>query len=256
MEDSQIPADDLTSILTRLGDKIDRASDNTVNIVKAEISEVKSKLTSLDAKIAQLGSRLDNIEQEQLRVNSRLLRIEKDSSETKKSLSTTKTQLQNELKEEIAQLKCASNLIMYNVPESPEGVKIAMNLLAIILPERVGSFPMIRINQQEAQVNHSSQTRPRLLKIILNNVAERNIALKNCKLLKGKDEFKGISVKPDQTKLQRSARSPYPLRSRKRARTEAEDQTQEEESGKKMPKSAQSVPESDIMDEVDDSQQD
>lgn len=117
MEGSQNQADDLTAILNRLGDKIDKASDNTVNIVKAEIafvkeeiSDVKSKLATLDANITQLGARLTLVEQEQTKTITRIIRVEREAAETNKSVTSVKSQIQNELKEEIAQLKCASCL--------------------------------------------------------------------------------------------------------------------------------------------------
>ncbi|CAL8079805.1 unnamed protein product [Orchesella dallaii] len=78
-----------------------------------------------------------------------------------------------------------------------------LNLLELIVKLQINSYPI----QYGSHLNHNGINVKKITlfrgEVFLNGQGERMSALRNCRLLKDKEEYKGISVKPDETLQQR-----------------------------------------------------
>ena len=189
--------------------------------LRKHLNELKDNLTKdlkeVKDSISKALARLDSVEAEQNRLKDRISSLEESSGVKVSKVVRDLNEARDKLQEDIERLRCSSNLILFNVEESEDGDKLASDLLSVILPNHAGGFPMIRIPPQRSPDSDPTSRRP--LKVTLNNAGEKVIALRNCKLLKGLDQFRGISVKPDQTRKQRDiTRSSIQTRSQKRNR--------------------------------------
>lgn len=127
--------------------------------------------------------------------------IKADQLDTKDEITTLREEMKNAMDEEIRKMRKISNIIIYGISETDEGLEIVKKILSVILPKTHYS---INIVNDRLGPEILSQNRP--LRIQLNSPLEKRTALQNCKKLAGIDEFKGISVSPDLTKQQQQTR--------------------------------------------------
>jgi len=161
---------------------------------REDIKVIKHRLATVETAQDSLKSRVASLEKENLG-------HDKENRQTRKQLASTEMRLQ----EEIDRVKRSTNIILFGVPETEDGVSVAMYLLNTLIPHSATSYPMIRLGKPNESGN--ADTSPRPLKVSHSSFGERALALRNCRLLKDRDEFKGISVRPDETPEQRRNRA-------------------------------------------------
>lgn len=198
--------------------------------VRTDLDSLKTEVNNVRQDVAGIRSRVDTAEQ-QIKVNTARVSVveeRNDALESRMDDAEAKIDtLRKEYQEKMERIKRAANIMIFGIPESNEGILLATNLIHKILPERSGNYPMERHGDPGIQ-----RSRPRPLRVQLNGAGEKFVALKNCKLLKGLVEFKGISVRPDQTKTQIQTRSQT---RNKGKRTITQSQTEEEDSEQTEP---------------------
>jgi predicted phage tail protein len=182
-------------------------------------------MTQFDIKNQAIMTQLDEIRNNQKEIVTRLDKIEKDKDAMMENQEKMKETLFNfqqnvaedmnhinsKLNEEIVKLRKINNLIIMGVPENDGGLALIKKLLEIILPEQHNNITILNKRLGRDPVNG----KPRPLRITLNSQSEKELALNNCKKLKGMEEFAKISVRPDLTKQQqhdRAARTPIQTR--------------------------------------------
>lgn len=158
----------------------------TLRELMDSMTQMHNKMDSFKTEMTGLANKVQALEESNEKMDSRVSSLE------------SKANNQSNVKEELERMKRASNLMLFGVPETEDGVALAENLLRLLLPSHVGPFLMRR---QESKANASK--RPGPLKVMLSNYEERRIALSNKTKLNGMDCYRGISVQPDRTKQQR-----------------------------------------------------
>lgn len=160
--------------------------------LKQSMDSMHTKFDNFSQQLKEVQDKVRNLEDGQVDLAGKVSVLETTSA-TKMELSAS----QAELKEELERIRRASNVMMFGVEETEDGMRLADAVLRLILPHRTDHFVMHR------QITKST-AKPRPLKVLLNNPGERNMALSNRKLMKGIPEYKSISVQPDRTKIQRT----------------------------------------------------
>lgn len=166
---------------------------------------------------AEFNNRLKNIEEKTdfLATDQNTLRHE---------MNDLQTEMRNSLNEEILRLRKISNLILMGVPETDEGINCAKRLIQQVLPK---SHSHIEIENIRIGKVAPDKKNPRPLRIQLSNPLEKKTALKNCFKLAGINEFKGISVRPDLTRLQQETARRTPVRTRSSTKRKQDEAFQE-----------------------------
>lgn len=179
---------------------ISNMGEPTLGDVWKSMQLMHEKMDSYQAEIKDLRNKVENVENSQAALNEKISAVEK-SAAVKKDVA----ECEDRLKEEIDRIRRSSNLILFGVQETEEGILLAERVLKLLLPDHTGKFLMRRYGVPPSD---DSKTRP--LQVCLNSAAERSFALSNKKLLKGKDEFARINVQADRTKKQRMEKPPPP----------------------------------------------
>jgi hypothetical protein len=184
-----------------------------------------TQMTQITTQFDHVATQFDEIRNNQKEIVTRLDKIEKDKDAMMENQEKMKETLFNfqqnvaedmnhinsKLNEEIVKLRKINNLIIMGVPENDGGLALIKKLLEIILPEQHNNITILNKRLGRDPVNG----KPRPLRITLNSQSEKELALNNCKKLKGMEEFAKISVRPDLTKQQqhdRAARTPIQTR--------------------------------------------
>lgn len=182
-----------------------------------EFKEVKQNQEQFQATQKIIIDRLGKIEASNAQLEAKHDNLTKSVQDVEQDVA----KLKEDVAEEMRKIKKANNLILFGVPETEEGKKLAVKLIQIISPttssslaryERLGNPPQL-----------ANPTKPRPLRIRLLGHGEREAAIRNCHLLKGNKEMAGISVERDLTRaeqMRKKQRSPIQTRSQKRRTTE------------------------------------
>lgn len=165
---------------------------SSMNFMHGSMQCMHDKLDNFKTEMTHMQKRMDSFETEQTQLKERMDGIESNSI-GREAL----TAQEDNFKEEMDKMRRASNLILFGVQESQEGMQLAESLLRLLLPHNPGPYVMTRHGEI------SDKKAPRPLRVHLNNSGERGIALSNKRLLKGKQQYKSISVNADRTKRQR-----------------------------------------------------
>lgn len=190
------------------------------NYFSQEMTEMKNAFAGEMAEIkktqAHVMDKLTNIEKEQFEIA-----VEQDNMRSDVvRLQDDVQNLDERINEGIRRATKLSNIMIWGIPEDDMALQKVKDLIKIILPE---SFQHVRVSEQN-RVGTANNGKPRGFCIRLANPGERREALGNCKLLKGRQEFVGISIARDKTKAEIEAEkqrpSPVSTRSRKRKTNE------------------------------------
>ncbi len=166
--------------------------ERTLLELKQSMDSMHNKFDTFRQELSAVQDKVRDLENGQVELAGKVSVLETTSA-TKDELSAC----QLDVKEELDRIRRASNLMIFGVEETEDGMRIADAVLRLLLPHRQDHFVMIR------QITKASN-KPRPLMVLLNNQGERTMALSNKKMLKGKPEYKAISVQPDRTKIQRT----------------------------------------------------
>jgi hypothetical protein len=104
--------------------------------------------------------------------------------------------LKEQLHEEKDRLRRANNILIMGLPENDSGLRLANNLMKVLLPTIT-----VTILDQRVGIQIPNNTRP--VRIHLSNAADVRSALNKSKKIKGNPTFGNISVRKDVTKKQR-----------------------------------------------------
>jgi hypothetical protein len=157
-----------------------------------------------------MDRKFEKLEEGQVNLERRMTELEKDRkklSEVTESLSTSiqqndyklndnLNQLREQLQEEKDRLRRANNILIMGLPENDSGLRLAYDLMKVLLPTIT-----VTILDQRVGIQKPNNNRP--LRIHLSNAAEVRSALNNTKKIKGNPAFASISVRKDMTKKQR-----------------------------------------------------
>jgi len=158
------------------------------------------KLDQLDAIIEDLKTMNERYDRLEGRIAAVEDRLNDDLDELKRTLADDAIKLlREEFVEQRERLTRLTNIILYGVPENTAGLNTAENLVKILLPSFTGPLIDASIGPSPAA---SSTSKPRPLRVSLNNVNDQKLAMSNRGKLRGLDQFKGISLKKDLTKRQ------------------------------------------------------
>jgi len=135
--------------------------------LKKSMDSMHTKFDSFRKELTEVQNKVRTLESEQGELSKKVTVLENNSA-TKQELSAC----QLDVKEEIDRIRRASNLMLFNVEETEDGMRIADAVLRIILPHRTDHFVMYR------QITKATN-KPRPIKVLLNNPGERTMALTN-----------------------------------------------------------------------------
>lgn len=169
--------------------------------VRGDMDQIREDISDVKQEFSGMKQRIYNIEVNAANTNDRVQVLETKTDSVIGRVDTAEDNI-IAMKEQLDRIRREGNLMLFGVAENERGLETAVALLQLILPDHTGGFPMQRIGER-----NESKKRPRPLKVQLSNSGEKYIGLGNCHLLKGMDNFKGISVKPDYTKMQIVTRS-------------------------------------------------
>lgn len=190
-------------------DTLRRVVEEVVNKANDKLLE---EVRSLTQEVSKIKAKTDNLEK----------RIDGVEADVVREMAAVR----EELKEQQQRVIRMSNLVLMGVPESGEGLKLAVKLMGVIYPTWTG--PLI-----DNRIGVPNKKGPRPLRIPLPSASERAKALRECVKLKDHREFDKISVRRDLTKIQQQEiqlRSPVGTRSAKKRKPQ---QTGEDNSIKK-----------------------
>jgi hypothetical protein len=105
--------------------------------------------------------------------------------------------VRDEFQEQRQKIIRLNNIVLMGVEESANGVKLAEELLKLIVPNWVGPLVEIRVGDPAGKL-------PRPIRVSLSNLLQKTATLKNCKQLKNRAEFNKISVRKDLTKKEQA----------------------------------------------------
>jgi hypothetical protein len=105
--------------------------------------------------------------------------------------------VRDEFQEQRQKIIRLNNIVLMGVEESADGVKLAEELLKLIVPNWVGPLVEIRVGDPAGKL-------PRPIRVSLSNLLQKTATLKNCKQLKNRAEFNKISVRKDLTKKEQA----------------------------------------------------
>jgi len=175
-----------------------------------------------------MNSKMNNVEECVREITNRITDLEGRYEEVPTDVDNLETQLdkmrQNvftDIKEQNQRLIRKCNLIIMGIAENTEGKDLLNSLLEIILPPGVNPLVTERVG-----VLKEGKPAIRPLRIVLPTTQHCRITLKNCGLLKNKQEFKKISIQKDLTKVQQDERSPVFTRSSAGKRKQDHDEKQ------------------------------
>lgn len=174
----------------------------TLREIMNSMKSMHEKMDSYKEEIQDLRNKVVNVEKNQIALNDRISSVKESAAEKQDVVAC-----EERLKEEMDRIRRSSNLIMFGVQETENGILLAEKVLKVLLPEHQGKFLMRRYGVPPTD---NQKTRP--LQVCLNSAAERSFALSNKKLLKGIDEYAKISVQADRTKKQRLEKPPPPAK--------------------------------------------
>ncbi|OXA60522.1 hypothetical protein Fcan01_05536 [Folsomia candida] len=167
--------------------------EQSISKIVADTMEAKFSTLSSDflAKISGIVDKCALLEQRQDKIEERIDTVASD-------LQCEITAVREEIKEQSRRMHKIMNIVLMGVPETCDGIKTAENIMKVILPSWKGPIPDVRVGDP----NRPNKSHPRPLRITCSSAQDKATALKNCILLKGRDEFKTISVRRDLTKQQ------------------------------------------------------
>jgi hypothetical protein len=166
-------------------------------------AELKRSISSMDDKLNNVISRMDAVEETLRDQSSRTVLLEENMRSIESEVDVIKnavtvhfSDVEEQIKEGHLRMMKVSNLIFMGVPEDTKATTTVREILKIILPDSDRPIMDNRVGDPK------TSKMPRPMRIGLSSFEEKRLALKNCRKLKGHNEFKGISVKPDLTKRQ------------------------------------------------------
>lgn len=154
--------------------------------------------------------RLDKVEKEKDELKSNHSVIQEQVKTLRTDMGQHLDQLDGKIDEEINRLRRINNIIVMGLPEGEDGVRLAEELMQIILPNST-----IEIKDERLGRDLNAE-KPRPMRIRLSNEVEKQTALNNCKKLKGLHNFNKVSVKKDLTKMQQVLQKRTPVQTRAR----------------------------------------
>jgi hypothetical protein len=120
--------------------------------------------------------------------------IREDIESVKTTVKSSVRNMEDVIRESQLRISKQCNLVFMGVSEDDDAVTKVKAVLEIILPDRNFDIDNNRLG------NPDTSKLPRPMRVELSTIGEKRPALKNCRKLKGHQEFQGISVKPDLTK--------------------------------------------------------
>jgi hypothetical protein len=178
-----------------------------INDVQADLATTKASIddmrSSMDETMQKVIQRMDNVEAS---IRSQATRttfveheielIRDDIESVKTTVKSSVTNMEDVIRESQLRISKQCNLVFMGVPEDDDAITKVKAILNIIHPDFNLDIENNRLGNPE------TSKLPRPMRVALPTIEERRLALRNCKKLKGHQEFKGISVKPDLTKRQ------------------------------------------------------
>jgi len=203
---------DAISYLTKLMESV---RDSTQELQKT-VAAVEGKIDRLEMTCQGLDKRMKSLEDSSLQQKTQISKLKNDHDQIREKVDTIqkdmikiKHDFSSDINEQINRYQRRLNLIIKGVPESPSDAELLSDLFAIIWPGKTVS------NWDRLEWSDPKMTYPRLVRVQLPTPAAKKTIFSNCKLLKGLERFKGISVCSDMTKQQQAERrSNYNLRSK------------------------------------------
>ncbi|CAL8138166.1 unnamed protein product [Orchesella dallaii] len=163
-----------------------------LDFMRQGIKELQDTQRTMDGKLA-------NIEKDVKNLSTTTKEHTEQISKVNGEIQTIKY-VQDSLSEKTDRLARATNLVMMNIPETDEAMDVVRGIMQIILPNH-------NLTLREHRIGRPIKNgKPRPLKVHLNSRNDVLTALSNCKNLKGMEQFKGIPVLPDETKIQQQLR--------------------------------------------------
>ena len=181
----------------------------TLEDIYREMIQMKAELnTKLDCVL----SRIDQLEQHSKEVDARLDDVEFAAETTESQINAIQNDIQDlrgeinsEVKEQFQRMQRINNIVIFGIPESVDDEKTLEELLKIIWPEKpMSSVQWTRIGPITTTQDSSTKSRP--IRITTASTSEKIGILRKCKLLKGNEKLKNISVQQDMTKQQQKTR--------------------------------------------------
>lgn len=194
-----------------------KTTQKTVEDSKKELKSINEKLKGLESKINSVDQRVLVLEQ------ANLNRCKKED------INSAVKNLQVELSETRQRAARLNNLIVFGIKENDEGELLFSQLLNILLPQGQHRIDSERL------LGNSNGNKPRPIRIFCSNPIVKRSMMANLKNLKGRQEFREVSVQLDLTKIQQEqAKARGPNATRAKAKANA-DKTREQRNGGKVP---------------------
>lgn len=172
--------------------------DNLLTTMIDQFTQVKQANEAINGSIKQLQESVNQLKTTQDTILNRLSAVEDIATNLTGVQEGVQNQLKlidNEAKEQYQKLVRMSNIVLMGIPETDAGLLLANQLLALLHSEWKGPVIDRRIGEKK-----SSQNQPRPLRVPVKHSLMRDEIIGHCSSLKGKDEYKGISVRRDLTK--------------------------------------------------------
>jgi hypothetical protein len=181
-----VTLDTIAEMITTTKAELKSSIDQIKSSVEESIQKMISRMDSVEATIRTHEARTDLLEHE-------IGLIRDDIDEVRTSAKSSVTSMEEIIREGQLRFTKQNNLVFMGVPENEEATSKVKAILQIILPDLQMDIEIHRLG------NVDTCKLPRPIRIALSSVDEKRLALQNCRKLKGHQEFKGISVKPDLT---------------------------------------------------------
>ncbi|OXA42545.1 hypothetical protein Fcan01_22750 [Folsomia candida] len=170
---------------------------------------------------SHIMKRLDNMEAEKEKLVENQIAMQESLTSFQNEVKSDFQKFEEKYDEEIRKIRKLNNLVVMGIPETNDGQKLLTDLLKIIYPT---SYTSLKLDERIGQLTTSS-LRP--VRLRFSSATERQLALDNCKNLKGLVQFDKISVKKDLTRkqqeLKQNSRTPVQTRSRSSHKQPADD---------------------------------
>jgi hypothetical protein len=156
------------------------------------ISAVTERFDALESKVADISTRQSLLDSKVRTLNAR---VEDSTAQVAQDCDEKIRELKEQVQEERRKLIRLSNVVLFGVAETKEGLEIATRLISVLLPDWKGQI-------EDDRIGSADSSKPRPLRIKLDNYQQKRKALSSKRKLAKFPEFEGISVQPDMTKTE------------------------------------------------------
>jgi len=161
--------------------------------INTQLTDIRTSQNAVEERLAMLDNRVKDLTSANYQNENDIREIQDDMNKLRDA--------QFDLAERTERLVKSSNLILFGIPEDQHAVRLAKEVLNAILPQHELHIRDHRVGQQSA-----GNTKPRPMRIHLNNQNDVFKALLNCRRLKDVPRLSKISVSRDLTKSQQDER--------------------------------------------------